>query len=298
MEDRPLCSVIVPAYNIERYVAEAVGSALAQTYRPIEIVIVNDGSTDGTHDALAPYLGEPEVVYVQEENRGLAGARNRGLATSRGSLVALLDGDDVWMPERLERCVGRLFDDASLGWVTSDCYVIEDDVRTRRRYHRYDDGTVPPEGQLDEIGYRNFVCVWAVIRRELFDRHGTFDESLRRAEDYDLWIRFLLGGERVGFVEDPLGWYRLRSDSLSADAAAQWEAHLDVLEHHLPALEAAGAPGDAAACTALTRRLARRGDRLGAARFARMALRSSRLSLVDRTRLSARVGVTVLRGAH
>ncbi len=268
MADRPLCSVLIPAFNVERYIGEAVESALAQTYRPLEVVIVNDGSTDGTHDAVAPYLSEPEVVYVEQANRGLAGARNSGLAASRGALVALLDGDDVWMPDRLDRCIAKLLDEPSLGWVTSDTYLLEHGVRTDRRYYDYADGTIAPDHQLDEIARRNFIFVGAVIRRVLFDRYGAFDESQRRAEDYDLWIRFMLGGERVGFVEDALGWYRLRSDSLSSNSVAQWEAHLDVLERHLPALEAQGAHGDAVACSALVRRLSQRGDRRGAAQFA------------------------------
>jgi glycosyltransferase involved in cell wall biosynthesis len=295
---QPLCSILIPAYNVDRYIAEAVESALSQTYRPIEVVIVNDGSTDGTHDAIVPYLDAPEVVYVDQANRGLAGARNSGFAASHGSLVALLDGDDTWMPERLDRCVRELRENPSLGWVTSDTYLIENGVRTQRKYRNYSESTVPPDRQLDEIARRNFMFVGGVIRRELFERYGTFDESLRQAEDYDLWIRFMLGGERVGLIEEPLGWYRMRDDSLSANSRAQWEAHLDVLERHLPALSALGAYGESRECTALARRLSRRGDRRGAARFARMAIRAAPDSLLKRAQVGASVGLTVLRGAR
>ncbi|HEX5616631.1 MAG TPA: glycosyltransferase [Acidimicrobiia bacterium] len=294
-----MCSIIVPAYNVERWVAAALDSALTQTYRPLEVVVVDDGSTDGTAAVLARYADHPDVVLVSQENRGLAGARNAGLAVARGEYVGLLDADDLWDPERTTRCIERLARDPDVGWVTSDLRVLEGEVRTdetqyrdRRRQPFVDDD------QLRVIVRDNFVCHSAVIRRDLFDRFGPFDVALRRAEDYDLWIRFLLGGSRVALVDEPLGWYRIRPDSLSADLDAQWSAHLAVLEKHLDALTARGIGVPVAVARDIAQVRARRGDRRGAARAALQAARAPDVRLVARTRLllgaaRARAGLSV-----
>jgi hypothetical protein len=115
-----------------------------------------------------------------------------------------------------------------------------------------------------------------VFRRELVERCGDFDESMRRAEDYELWTRFLLSGSRAAFVPDPLGYYRLRADSLSA-SKDQWSAHLSVLERHLPELWAHGARGRARDVFEIAEQLAARGDRRQAVRFFRQAVTEGHL---------------------
>jgi hypothetical protein len=294
---RPLVSLVVPSYNVEQYVAEAIDSALAQTYRPLEIVVVDDGSTDSTADVVHAYLGHPEVVYVHQENRGLAGARNRGIAEARGDVIGLLDADDVWMPQKVERAVAYLGEHPEVGWVTTDCYLLRDHTPTEERY--YGD-MVPVEfpepgpAQLDAIAQRNYMSVACHIRRELFDRFGVFDESLRRTEDYDLWLRFLLGGTSVGRIDEPLGWYRLHAGALSANLQAQWESHLTVLERHLPALWERGARGAAREYYDIARRCAKRGDRAAAARFAWMAVRAPDVPLTKRAKLAASLAPAVI----
>jgi glycosyltransferase involved in cell wall biosynthesis len=281
-----MCSILIPAYQVERYVAAAVESALAQTHRPLEVVVVDDGSTDGTAAAIAPYRDHAQLVYVEQENRGLAGARNAALAVARGEFVGLLDADDLWDPERTARCVEVLQRDPDVGWVTTDLRVLEGDVRTDETQYR--DRRRQPfahDDQLRAIVTDNFICHSAVVRRSLFDRFGTFDESLRRAEDYDLWIRFLLGGSRVGLIDEPLGWYRLRPDSLSADLTKQWQAHLTVLEKHLDALGARGIPVPAHVARDIAKARAERGDRRGAARAALVAARAPGLAAAARGRM-------------
>ncbi len=94
-----LVSVIIPVYNGERYLAEAIGSAQAQTYRPIEIIVVDDGSTDGTAEVVKPFI--PSVHYVYQENGGTGAARNRGIEAAQGDFFAFLDADDLWQPDKL-----------------------------------------------------------------------------------------------------------------------------------------------------------------------------------------------------
>lgn len=300
--DLPLVSLVVPSYNVERYVADAIESALAQTYRPLEIVVIDDGSTDGTAAVVEGYRDREEVRYIYQENRGLAGARNRGIAEANGAFIGLLDADDLWMPEKVATVVDYLAQHPEIGWATTDCYLMQDTEKTTDRYY----GTFEPElfpttaaEQLETIARRNFMSVAVTIRRELLDRFGGFDEGLRSSEDYDLWIRFMLGGVMVGRVPEPLGWYRLRADSLSADPAPQWDSHLTVLERHLPALVARGASPPARECYDIARRCAQRGDRSGAFRFLKLAARSSEATLPTRMRYLASGGRAIVgsRGA-
>jgi glycosyltransferase involved in cell wall biosynthesis len=214
------CSILVPAYNVERYVSQAVQSALSQTYGPVQVIVVNDGSSDGTAEALAPYMDE--IVYVDQPNTGLAGTRNRALREATGDYVALLDADDLWMPTRLERMISYLEEHPDVGFVTSDAYFMQEEDPSTVRYYEYYDFLLQgdPFGVGDQrywILFHNFVMGMTVVRRELFERHGNFEESLGTSEDWDLWIRFIHGGERAGLVHEPLCYYRLRSDSLSKD---------------------------------------------------------------------------------
>src|SRR5690348_15579178 len=117
MSDRDLVSVIIPAYNYARYIPGAVNSVLAQTYQNHEIVVVDDGSTDGTRQALGDSLDK--ISYIYQHNRGVSAARNVGIERSRGELIAFLDADDVWVPDKLDRQVRFLRDHPSIGMVCS-----------------------------------------------------------------------------------------------------------------------------------------------------------------------------------
>jgi glycosyltransferase involved in cell wall biosynthesis len=265
--ERPLVSVVIAAYNIADLLPAAVDSALAQTYPNVEVIVVNDGSTDGTADVIAGY--GPRVVTVTQENRGLASARNAGIRAARGELVGLLDGDDLWLPQRLDKLVPVLEARPDLGMVTSDSYMMDEDVATDRRlYHQQRKRPFPASEdlQIREIACYNFMFVSVLFRRELVDRFGMFTDGMRRAEDYDLWTRFLIGGTRAGFVDEPLGYYRIRAGSLSR-TGEQAAAHLTVLEQHLPALWKLGARGNARDAYEIGTRLAASGDRRAALPF-------------------------------
>ncbi|MEY3360998.1 MAG: hypothetical protein RL531_717 [Actinomycetota bacterium] len=271
---RPLVSVVIPAYNAAGYLAPTIESVLAQTYRPIEVLVVDDGSSDDTV-GIARAFGDP-IRVIEQENRGPAGARNTGFAAARGDIIALLDADDLWMPARLTACVDLLQSDPTLGFVTTDAYLIEEDTPTERRYYGdYQRYPFPARGaQLDEIAKRNFVFVSVVFDRRLFDLVGArLDERLWGTEDYDLWTRFLLAGAEAGLVPEPLAWYRVRADSVSRARSRQWRAHLAVLERHLPSLWLRGAHGRPQDAYDIGVELARRGDRRLALWFVTHAVR-------------------------
>jgi glycosyltransferase involved in cell wall biosynthesis len=221
------CSVIVAAYNVEEFIGPAVASALDQTYPEVEVIVVNDGSTDGTATALERFL--PRITYVEQDNRGLAASRNRGLHEAAGAYVALLDGDDLWLPNRLERVIGFLEDHPEIGFATTDAFFLEEG-KEPTRYYRELPGGFHAEDQAYWILEHNFILGMAVVRRRLFDEHGTFDESLRTSEDWDLWVRFLLGGERAGLVDEPLAHYRRRPGTLSLDKRRILEDALTIVE--------------------------------------------------------------------
>lgn len=240
------CSVIVPVFNVERFVGQALESALAQTHPDVQVIVVNDGSTDGSEAAVAPY--RDRIVYVEQENRGLAGARNRALQEATGEYVALLDADDVWVPERLERMVGYLINHQEAGFVTSDAFFMYDDAPSDVRYYQHyafllqGDPFVTGD-QRYWILFHNFVMGMTVVRRALFDRYGTFEESLGTSEDWDLWIRLIFGGERVGLVDEPLCYYRIRADSLSADPRRMHSDAVRVIERAVNRMDPNALPG-------------------------------------------------------
>lgn len=265
----PLVSIIVPSYNVEAYLADAIDSALAQTYPTVEIVVVNDGSTDATPRIMDRY-GDA-IVAVHQENGGLAAARNAGLRVARGEFLALLDADDLWFPERLERLVGLLDARPDLAIVTSDSYVMEDFTPTTKRSYldrRKRPFPATEAEQVPEIARFNFLFIGVVFRRSVMDQCGMFHVGPRRrepgsiegAEDYELWTRYVLSGARVGFIDEPLGYYRVRPGSLS-QSVDQHLAHQRVLEMHLPALWAQGARGYARDAYEIGSRLAAAGAR-------------------------------------
>ena len=275
-----------------------MSSALAQTYTPLEVIVVNDGSTDATA-AIAAELGDT-IRYVEQDNAGPAAARNAALGVARGELVALLDADDKWRPERVERCVEILERRPEIGMVTTDANLIEHGVATDKR--SYGDRRRFPfpareDQQIDEIARRNFLFVGVVFRRELVERCGNFDERTWGAEDYELWTRFLLSGSRAAFISEPLGWYRLSEGSLSS-GPRQWAEHLYVLEKHLPALWQQGARGRASDIYDIGEKLAAAGDRKRASLFFRHAVTGEGASVLRRVKLALGALLHLARGAE
>ena len=221
----PRCSVVIPAYNVERYVGDTIRSVLRQTYTDFEVIVVDDGSTDGTAAVLESF-GD-RITLVRQPNRGVAAARNTGLRHATGDLVALLDADDLWLPRRLKRMVDFLDQRPRIGFATSDAYLRYEDDPSAETYYR---DLVPcpqlPTNQPYWIIQHNFVFTMVVIRRGLLERHGCFDENLTTAEDWDLWIRFILGGDRLGLLHEPLGYYRIRTTGLTLSDREQWDRNL------------------------------------------------------------------------
>lgn len=225
----PSVSIITPAYNAARYLQEAVGSALAQTFGNFELLIVDDGSTDGTLE-LASGLAQQDarVHALATDHVGVSAARNFGMRRAHGRYFALLDSDDAWFPDFLaaqmsvfERfpgtdvvsgnalSAGGPLDGRPLAPISSECH---------------------PVSAINMIDDEGAVCVMSVFRRSVFDATGGLSEDLSHSEDYEFWLRAALSGFRFVRNPQPLARYRRRADSASFDQLPMLDAIVEVLE--------------------------------------------------------------------
>jgi glycosyltransferase involved in cell wall biosynthesis len=210
-------SVIMPAYNVEPFVAESIESVLAQTYRDYELVVVDDGSTDGTRAVIQRYAAAcPDRIRVLvQENLGPARARNAALRAGRGAVYAFLDSDDVWAPAYLAEQMRILDTEPGVDIVTGNAF-LRGAASGGRTARPFPDRRPAPD-LLQILLDDEAVFIMTVLRREVLDSIGGFDEDLHTNEDYDLWIRAARAGYRFRRNPRPLGWYRRRVGSLSAN---------------------------------------------------------------------------------
>lgn len=217
----PLVTCIVPVYNGEVFIGEALASIVAQSYRPLEIVVVDDGSTDGTARVVAAFGAD--VRYVRQDNAGGAAARNLGIRMAHGEFVAFLDADDLWPPEKLDRQVSRFTArrelDISLAHVQN--FWMPEVAEERRLL----------EGHRRTQAVPGFSAGTLVTRRATFSRLGLFDAALRHGDQMEWFVR---GRERAAVTEvlpDVLLQRRLHSNNVSRHKAEASRAqYLDLLK--------------------------------------------------------------------
>ncbi len=209
-------SVIIPCYNQAHYLAEAIESALNQTYPHVEIVVVNDGSTDDTAEVAARYGNR--LRYVEKANAGLSAARNTAIENSRGELIALLDSDDRWLPHKLETQV-RYFDDDSTTALCFSSFNYFGPHFTSKMEERLPDGLV-----LDVHDVMLRRCAMqvptAIFRRDILENVGGFNPAYEYCEDWDMWLRIVLR-HKVVICGQVLAEYRQAEGSLSSSANAR-----------------------------------------------------------------------------
>ena len=232
----PAVSVVLPTYDRERLLGRAGSSVLAQTYCDFELIVVDDGSTDGTR-AVMRSMSDPRLRYLRlERNRGAAAARNAGIAVARGEYVAFQDSDDEWLPAKLELHM-RAFETASpeVGVVYSDMHRVFADGTVRYR----PSPTVLCGVLIDAMRGFYQVCGLgiqaAVIRRECFARVGGFDEAFAALEDLELFVRL---AKRYRFERLPIALVRYyETDGISKDEAAKLHARRLLLSLYRADLE-------------------------------------------------------------
>lgn len=225
----PLVSIVIPAYNVADYIGPALDSVMAQTVTDFEVIVVNDGSPD-TEDlerVLEPY--RDRIVYIRQENRGVSGARNTGIRVARGEFYAQLDPDDLWEPNYLVIQLGILQADPTADLVYPNALIIGEGAEVGRRFMDLS----PSEGEVTVEKLLRLECTVmtsVTARRAAIVRAGMYDEAIRTAEDFDLWLRIARQGSRIVFHRAPLVKYRQRGGSLSADPLRMLHNALSVLE--------------------------------------------------------------------
>lgn len=198
-----LVSVVIPVYNMAHCVAEAIESVFDQSFSDLEVIIADDGSTDNLAKAIQKF-GD-QVRVIRQENRGPSVARNSGIRAAQGEYIAFLDADDIWKPEKLEKQIAAMQLSEDIGLVTCGYKKVHalsgDTIETMVRENYPDRAALLEALSLAQILPAS--ASGALLRRECFDEAGLFDESLRVAEDWDMWLRVAKRFE-VRFVEEPL----------------------------------------------------------------------------------------------
>ncbi|MGA9510114.1 MAG: glycosyltransferase [Candidatus Sulfotelmatobacter sp.] len=248
-------SVVIPGYNTAKYVNAAVNSVLAQSYAQLEVIVVDDGSTDDWQQELES-ISDPRVTIVMQANRGLAGCRNTGILLARGKYIGFLDADDVWYREKAEKQLAAMDADPTIGVTFS--------------YSAYLDEDGTPSGQFlisrckqpkaQDLALRNHIGNGSnpILRRECFEEAGLFAEELRSCEDYEMWVRIAACTQwKVRLIPEVLTGYRVRPGSMTSSYeifTGQARIAIERIRQYLPELSTA----DAARCYAESLRIAGR----------------------------------------
>ncbi len=221
-------SVVIPAYNAEYYIGDALTSIQQQTLHDVQVLVVDDGSTDGTLCEVERFADSLDLLILQQGNAGPAAARNAGIRKARGQHCAFLDADDVMLPERLEAQVRLLETQPDLGLVHTDLMTFDEQGiihRTRRAFSEPCGGMV-----VDRLLLDNFITTSTVMApREKLLEAGLFGEARRVSEDFELWLN-MAARWKVGFIDRPLVQYRHRPGSLSGNKLVTARSALEVIE--------------------------------------------------------------------
>ncbi len=230
MENKPLVSIIMPAFNAEKTILESIESVLSQTYRNWELIVINDGSLDRT-SAVVLAINDERLRLIEQENGGVAKARNNGINNAKGEYIAFLDSDDLWLEDKLEKqvsvlVVGKHVMCYSKTWCFRDSLnqISDSFVNIAMNFE-----------DKDKILIYDFIPTLTVlISKEVLDEVGCFDETLRGTEDWDLWIRVLQKYEAI-YLEEFLAKYRMSKTGLSGNLEKHifeeekvWEKHIDL----------------------------------------------------------------------
>lgn len=224
----PRVSVVIPAFNAEKFLGQAIESAMAQTYRDHEIIVVNDGSTDDTQAIINRYAGR--VCGLAQRNAGLAAARNTGAAAATGTYLAFLDADDTFKSDKLSLQVAAMDSNPDLALVASGLDVVDAAGRTLAvvrpwvRDRRID---------LNRLTFQGLVGVHGtLVRKAWFDQVGGFNTLFRYCEDMDFWWRLHAAGGQMAWLTTIVGDYRIHGSNMSQSVLEHHRWRVDLLQQH------------------------------------------------------------------
>lgn len=224
--DTPLVSILTPTYNRADFLPLAIESVLNQSYTNIEMHLVDDGSTDNTSELVKKYLSDSRLHYYQQENQGQSVARNKALKHCKGDLICFLDSDNLFHLDKISTQVSILQSNPEVDIVYGDSELIDinGEVFSTQNIKRHS-GMIYEKMLLDNIVGMNT----AMARRKCFDELGGLDESIRVADDYDLWLRF---STKYRFLYEPafFAQYRIMEDQISSDKSRRFESNRRIIE--------------------------------------------------------------------
>jgi glycosyltransferase involved in cell wall biosynthesis len=233
----PKVSVIMPVYNGADYLAAAIESVLGQSYTELELIVIDDCSTDGSALVVQYFSRDSRVIYIKNDvNSGASASRNNGIRRATGDLIAFLDHDDIWLAEKLELQVNLMIKHAEMALVHSDMALMTQQG-----------GLLPKYRNLDRSDFLNFkapvivgfvfgdlfICNYiqiltVVVRRSVLDQIGLFNESLSAAEDYELWLR-IARRHPIGYCRTIVAKYRVHEGQMSSNGYAMLLSRLEAL---------------------------------------------------------------------
>lgn len=242
MKNRPLVSVIIPAYNHEQYIEEALRSVISQSYNNIELIVINDGSTDGTAGIIEEFVrnnSDKNIQFVNKLNEGVCKTLNKGLTMSTGDYVAFLASDDFWSKDRIETQLEFMENNVNIGLVFSDAWLISFNTRSDFKWSDYKPGIIDyfKNGIQNTDMYTLLLtqpivpALTVLIRKQVLLDVGYFDEKLVY-EDFDMWLR-IADKYPVGYINKPLAFYRIHGTNISNDTKHMIRGMFQTLRKHL-----------------------------------------------------------------
>jgi teichuronic acid biosynthesis glycosyltransferase TuaG len=226
---KPLISVIIPAYNVSEFIGETLDSVFSQTFQDFEVIVINDGSPDTRELERVLQSFPSKLIYIKQENQGAAAARNAGLLAARGDLVAFLDADDTWLPLFLEKQL-ELLNSNNADLVFADALLFGDSPLAGRTFMQVE----PPRGEVTPenlLSVKVTVLTSTVLARKApIIEVGMFDVPMRRGQDFDLWLRLAKAGARFAYRREVLANHRIVESGLSGGTISQLKRTLTVLD--------------------------------------------------------------------
>jgi teichuronic acid biosynthesis glycosyltransferase TuaG len=231
--DKALISVVMPAYNAEKHIAESITSVINQTWPNWELIIIDDGSTDQTAAVVQPFLSDARIAYRYQPNAKQGVARNTGLAASNGRFIAFLDSDDLWLPQMLETMLAEfnrgtqdlLFADA---YTFTEIFTIGGNPPDQPRFNIKPAVYEGAAGLREFLEYNRIPMLTTLIKKEIFDNIGPFSNR-GICEDYEMWLRLLLGGGKIRSIATPLAAYRIHAGSTTKNDRLAVDDCIDVI---------------------------------------------------------------------
>jgi glycosyltransferase involved in cell wall biosynthesis len=229
-QHNPLVSVVIPLYNGEKYIRDCLLSVYEQTYRPLEVIIVDDGSTDDSLAVIEKVQGEKTVI--RQQNADVSAARNTGVEHSKGKYVAFIDQDDLWLPDKIDRQVSVFKEDDRIDLVFTDLVKIFDTGKRRHARDKHDIAlSLTDDNLFPTLVKKNVLMPSTVmVKRESLIKAGYFDEDFKTCGDYEMWLR--MAGQRMVFRYLPqrLTLYRQHEDNTARETDIMYRDRIKAIE--------------------------------------------------------------------